>query len=69
MSRFVGIIVRRPHAYQFRDLYGTGAPGKGIAIPGMVLMSGAGEVLWCGTVERFREECRGWLESRQRGMP
>lgn len=55
-QNFVRIIIRRPHAYRFRDRYTGKRPDAGISIPGILLMSAQERILWSGTVEQFWQD-------------
>jgi hypothetical protein len=51
---FVRVIIRRPHAYRFRDRYTGKGSDAGIPIPSILLLNTQEQILWSGTVEQFR---------------
>ena len=46
-ERFVRVIVRRPHAYEFREKY----RGKAVPVPGIAFLDGEGKLRTTAAIE------------------
>jgi hypothetical protein len=50
-EKFLRVIVRRPHAYEFREKY----RGKDVPIPGLLVLSADGKLVGTSALESSKE--------------